>query len=338
MKFLKYLLIIVALLLIGGYFYISSQSDDYDVSRSKLINAPISKVFNTVNDIKTWEKWGPWHDQDPTIKVTYGEKTIGLGASSSWTGKDSPGKMETIKIIPNKTIVQKMQFGDLEPSEIIWNFEEAEGGTKVTWQMKEDKAPFAFKMGAAFMGGWDKMLGTMQEDGLTNMNKVIMETPDNFKLSEVSSIDLSSQKFIGYHVKMKINHEEMTKAFLDNMPKAGMYADKSGLKHGDYLPGAVYTKYDEATQETEFYIGLILNKNLKPAEGMTALNLPSGKGVKISKFGNYGDGDFEAHTAIATYLSANKMEQFYPIWETYPNDPTMVKPADIQTDIYYPVK
>ncbi len=113
---------------------------------------------------------------------------------------------------------------------------------------------------------------------------------------------------------------------------------KNGLKYGEFTPAAAYTKYDEETQETEFYIGLLLHKDLKAGDGMTALNLPAGKGVMVSKFGNYGNGDEAAHIKIAKYLEANKLEQRWPMWELYVNDPTMVKPQDIQTDIYYAVK
>ena len=341
MKFLKYLLVLILVIAIGGIIYIVMQPSSYDIARTKVIKAPVSTVFNTINDLKTWEKWGPWHDEDSTIVVTYGDTSVGVGATSSWTSKDSPGNMKTVNTVPNALIEQKMQFGDFDPSDIIWKFEEAEGGTKVTWQMKEENAPFVFKAASAFTGGWDKMLGTMEENGLNNLEKMILEEEklaNSFRISEVATKDLEAKKFIGYFIKMKINHEEMTNAFTTNMPKAGMYAMKSGLQYGDFTPAAVYTKYDEETQETEFYIGVILHKDLQPGEGMTAVDLPSGKGVMVSKFGNYGNGDEEAHIKIAAYLKANQLEQRWPVWELYVNDPTTVKPQDIQTDIYYPVK
>ncbi|PWG04154.1 SRPBCC family protein [Polaribacter aquimarinus] len=341
MKIFKKLLLFLVVVVVAAIIYASFQPADYDVSRSKIIKAPVSSVFNTVNDLKTWEKWGPWHDEDSTIVVTYGDKTVGVGASDSWTSKDGPGNMKTVKVVPNKLITQKMQFDDYEPSDIIWHFEEVEGGTKLTWQMKETQAPFMFKALAAFMGGWDKFFGGMMETGLGNLDKVVLEEEalaNSFRVSDIKSQNFTTQKFIGYKVQMKINHEEMTKAFQEKMPLAGMYAMKSGLKYGEFTPAAVYTKYDEETQETEFYIGLILKKELKAGEGMTAINLPEGKGVMVSKFGNYGNGDEEAHIKIAKYLTTNKLEQRWPIWETYVNDPTMVKPQDIQTDIFYAVK
>ena len=341
MKLLKRVLVLLVIVLLVGLLYVTMQPSDYDVKRSHVIKAPITQVFNTVNNLKTWEKWGPWHDEDSTIVVTYGEKTIGVGASDSWTGKDGPGNMKTIAVEENKSIHQKIQFGDYEPSDIYWEFKETEAGTEITWRMQETNAPFFFKIFAAFSGGWDGMLGPMETQGLENLDSVILEDMKNnppFRFSEVKPIDLAKKTFIGFYHKIKIDHDEMTKLFMQDMPRAGMYAAKSGLKEGDYTPGSVYTLYDEKSGETEFYVGLLLHKELKPQKGMVALNLKESKGVMISKFGDYGTGDYEAHMAIDAYLKANKLEQAWPIWELYVNDPTTVKPTEIQTNIYYPLK
>jgi hypothetical protein len=58
MKFLKYLLLLVLVVIIGVLLFGAMQPSNYDVSRSKLIKAPVSSVYNTINDLKTWEKWG----------------------------------------------------------------------------------------------------------------------------------------------------------------------------------------------------------------------------------------------------------------------------------------
>ncbi|CAM1343937.1 SRPBCC family protein [Tenacibaculum amylolyticum] len=338
MKILKYTVLFLLAIIVIGLLYVTMQPSNYDVSRSKVINQPISKVFSTVNDLKTWEQWGPWHDQDSTIVVTYGETTVGVGASDSWTSKDGPGAMKTIAVEENKSIQQEMTFGDNEPSEIIWDFEEVTDGTKVTWTMKDDKAPFIFKFFAALSGGWDAMLGPMEEQGLDNLSEVVNNIPDKFRLSEVVVVDTEEKPFIGFPHKMKINHEAMQKAFMESLPKAGMYAVKSGLVLGDYIPAAVFHKWDEKTGETEFHIGLLLNKDIDPAEGMDKMNIAGGKHAKISKYGNYGEGDYEAHTALAKYLEANKIKSKFPIYELYVNDPANVKEIDIQTDIFYPVE
>lgn len=343
MKILKYLLIIILVLLLGGWAYISTQPDSYDVKRTRLIKAPASVIFNNLNDYKNWKEWGPWYKEDPSIEATYPEQTSGIGASYSWTGKDGPGSMKTIALVENKSLEQKLQFDDFEPNDIYWTLEEVEEGTNVTWGMKADKTPFMFKFLAAISGGMDGVFGPMEEEGLENLDHIIMEElvnlpPDtsNFTIGTISESDIEAQTFIGYFLKAKI--VDLPALFQEYMPKAGIYAAEKNMQADEYTPGAIYTKWDEEKGETEFYIGLFLNKKLAAAEGMEEVIIPAGGIVTLSKFGNYGEGDLEAHNNIANFFSNNNLEYGKFVWEMYVNDPTTVKPEKIQTDIYYQVK
>ena len=345
MKKLKYVLFLLFILIVGFLIYVAVQPNSYDVQRSQLIPAPAEVIYANINDIKKWDEWGPWHDEDSTITTTYSENTIGIGAKSSWTSKDGPGNMELVGTVPNKSVDLKMQFGDYTPSDVLWTFEETEGGTNVTWRMKNDDNPFFFKLIGVFYGGMEKMLGEMEENGLNNLSDVVAEEMKNrpvieFRLGDIESIQLEPQKFIGYkqETTTDMDHEAMTKLFMEFMPKAGAYA-MTQLTEDDIIPGSVYTLWDEENNKAAFYIGVLLKKDLAPAQGMTALDLPSGNGLKIAKFGNYGTGDYEAHMAIANHMEENNLEQNgYTVWELYVNDPTQVEPKDIQTDIYYAIK
>lgn len=340
MKTTKYILIFIAFLLVACVGYVAIYPSDYDISRSKTIKAPVGKVFNVVNEMKTWQYWGPWHDEDSTIVVTYGEKTVGVGAFNSWTSKDGPGNMTTVNITPNELIEQKMQFEQFEPSDVIWKFEDLGEETKVTWQMKENKAPLVFKIFAAFTGGWDAMLGPMQEQGLNNLEKYMkleMQVENSFRFTNPKIMSFEGKSFIGFHHKIKIDQKEIEKIFVTDLPKMGLYAMKSGLKYGDFVPGSAYVNWDEEKGEAEFYIGLLLHKKIKPGDGMKEIQLPKGKIIVLSKYGKYGNGDSEAHDAIAKFIMDNQLEKKSPFWELYMNDPTVVKPQQIQTDIFYPV-
>lgn len=344
MKILKYLLLLLLVIIVGVLIYAAVQPNEYDIKRTKLINAPANVIYNNINDLKKWENWGPWHDEDSTIVSTYSKNTVGVGAKSNWTSKDGPGNMELVSTVPNKSVNLKMQFYDYNPTDISWTLEEVDGSTNVTWGMKNTETPFIFKLFSALAGGMDNMLGTMEENGLENLSNVVAEqmknAPIGFKLGDISQAVLPKRKFIGFQQKgsTEMSHEEMTKLFMEFMPKAGAHA-MSKLSHEDFTPGTFYTKWDEETKEAEFYIGVLLKKDLAPAKGMTALDVPAGNSVKIAKYGNYGTGDYEAHVAIGKYMQDNKLEMNgTSVWELYVNDPMEVKPEDIQTDIYYPIK
>jgi effector-binding domain-containing protein len=345
MKILKYVLLLLLVLIVAGAIFVATRPNDYDVVRSKVIKAPIDVVFNNINDYRNWEAWGPWMEEDSTIVVKYNEQTSGVGANYSWTSKDGPGKMKTVSLTQNKSLEQVMQFGDYEPTDVYWTFEEVAEGTKVSWGMKSDKTAFMFKLFAVLGGGMDKMLGDMEEKGLANIEREVLaelkkNPPVTYRLSEVMEHNLPAQKFIGYFQKTTTDAamEDMSKLFMEFMPKAGMYAVTNKLE--SYVPSALYTKWDEETKEAEFYIGLLLPGDAvtPTADGMIVTDLPAGKAVMIAKYGPYGTGDYEAHTAINKYMAGANLTQNGPIWELYVNDPANVKPNDIQTDIYYPVK
>lgn len=337
MKLLKYLLLILLAVVLIGFIYVAMQPSTYKVSRSQVINQPIAKTFSVVNDLKTWEEWGPWHDEDSTIVVTYGEKTIGVGASSTWTSKDGPGNMKTTALETNKSITQELGFGDYEPGGILWDFEEVSDGTKVTWTMTSDNAPFIFKIFSALSGGWDGMLGPMLENGLTNLGNVVKSKPDLYSLSEIKTVDLEDKYFIGYLYKTKIDLSVMQQAYTEGIQKSYTHAMQSGLVEGDFVPAALYHKWDEKNGETEFHAGLFLHKDVAALEGMDKVAMENGKYATISKFGPYGQGDMEAHTALGKYLEAHNCVPKNPILELYVNDPTTVKPEEVQTDIYYAI-
>lgn len=352
MKFLKYALLILAIAIIAFVVLGATQPDDYDVKRTKTVNAPLGMVFNNVNDFKNWEEWGPWYDDDSTIVATYTDKTSGVGAAYSWTSKEGPGNMKTIALKPNTSITQKIQFGDYEPTDVYWTFKETPKGTDVTWGMKADKTPFMFKLFAGLAGGMDNMLGPMLDRGLVKMDSVMQIHKKNspatnlnqgqFKLGNITEITLPAQKFIGYKYNTTTTEamKNMTNYFMDALPKAGQYAASKKLNYGEYKPGATYTLWDEENDKAEFFIGLVLKKDIPPAEGMSAINLPAGKTITLTKYGPYGNGDYQAHTKLNEYIAAKKytIKPGVTTWEIYPNDPAKVKPEAVETAIFYGVK
>jgi len=62
-----------------------------NIVKRKQINAPVEKVFQTLNRMSTWQSWSPWiiSDPDATVDVAADDK------SYSWTGnRTGEGHME----------------------------------------------------------------------------------------------------------------------------------------------------------------------------------------------------------------------------------------------------
>ncbi|MDB4293465.1 GyrI-like domain-containing protein [Maribacter sp.] len=342
MKILKYILLLVLILAVGLAIYAAMQPDAFEVKRTRVLNAPVEVVYNNVSDYKNWEAWLPWKEQDPAMTLSYGDQTQGQGASYSWSGSDGDGSMKMVEAKPNKAIVNEMTFDGMGSSQGLWSFKPVENGTEVTWGMKTEKSAFIMKLISALNGGYDNMMGPMFERGLEKLDSIVQiqakdYTPaSSWSMGNVTKKPMEAQTFIGYpHLS---NTEEAMQLFQTSMPKAGMYAANKGLQPDEYMPSAIYNNWDMETGEVDFVIGLFLKKDLAPAEGMKKISLPKGEVIMVSKFGDYGVGDEEAHMAIAKFMKENNLSAAGPVYEKYVNDPTEVPASEIQTDIYYPVK
>ena len=143
------------------------------MERQIVINAPVQSVFEEVNDFKNWEKWSPFSASDPTMKMNYGEKTVGSGASYSWEGETTgTGAQYIIESVPYEKIETKIEFQD-SGSESIgfghWTFKEIPEGVEVTWGFSSSATSYFEKYFGALI---DPFLGGTFEQGLESLKKV----------------------------------------------------------------------------------------------------------------------------------------------------------------------
>ena len=345
MKILKYILLFLLVVIIGLAIYAAVQPSSYEVTRSRVIDAPTELVYNNISDFKNWESWGPWLEEDPTMTFEYSDLTKGEGASYSWNGKDGTGSQKMVSAIPYESITNELSFDGMGTSTGYWKFTPGPEGTEVTWGMKADEVPYIFKFFGAISGGYDAMMGPMFERGLERLDSVmVLETEAYEKLAstwsmgEISKKTINAKNFIGYAHSAKADHDVMTKLFQESMPKVGEYAVNQGLEYGQFTPGAIYTKWDEETGDVDLIIGVFSDTAITPGEDMQSMNLPKGEVVTVSKFGDYGLGGAEVHEAIMAFMENNNLTMTGITYELYVNDPTEVTPDKIQTDIFYPIK
>jgi len=173
MRFIKaaavVLIILIVTVAIIGLFLPAK----YSVERSIVINAAPEKVHKYVGDLKKWDEWAPWKEEDPSIVVTLGEKTSGAGASQSWVGDSGTGALTITESSPDNGIKYDLLFdgGTYECRGSVMYYRLPDGNTRVTWDMSGD-------MGKSLTSGYfallmDTMVGNMFEKGLKNLKKVV---------------------------------------------------------------------------------------------------------------------------------------------------------------------
>lgn len=340
MKILKYLFFLILIIIIGSAIYFGTKDGNYDIQDSKVIKAPPEVVFNKVNDYKSWEKWGPWKKEDPSMTFTYAERTSGEGASYSWDGKMS-GSMTTTKVIPNKEIEQDLTLntpaGERNPK-VYWNFEEVEGGTKVTWGMKGehtliDKAYYSLS-GFDF----DTSMHQMNEEGLEGIAEEVAEDMKQYSIN----VDGVTQYGGGYYMyttsvsKISGIGEKMA-------PMMGQVADfitKNNLNMAG-MPFTIYNEVDNDNGTVIFSTCVPVKEQVITPEGSPVVCgfMEPVKAVKISLKGNY-EHLPEAYTAGRQYIDKNghQIDPERKMFEVYVTDPGEVpNPAKWLTEVYIPI-
>ncbi|RDK84745.1 SRPBCC family protein [Marinirhabdus gelatinilytica] len=344
MKILKYLFFLILIFLIGGAIYFATKDGSYDVARTKTINAPAEVVYNNVKDFKTWQNWGPWMAEDENIEINYAEKTQGEGASYSWKSDVmGDGSMKTTRVIPNKEMEQKIVFntplGDSE-SDVYWKFEEGEepSTTKVTWGMKGELS-FMDKVFMSFQeGDFETSLSSMYDQGLENLDQVVMEEMKKFEIS----VDGIAQHGGGYYMYNTIS------------AKMGDIGAKMGAMMGQVMgymqsnniamtgkPFALYNQIDEANGTVIFSAGIPVRDRVITPEGSTVVSgyMEPVSALKTTLKGGY-DNIPAAYAKAQEYMQQNGLTP-HPtakMFEVYVTDPNEVpNPANYVTEIYMPV-
>lgn len=136
-------IILVLLILIGLFLIVASfQPNDFKISRSTLVMAPVDKIFPQVNDLKAFDKWNPFMEADPQAKVTYEGPNSGIEMSSTWSGNNQigAGKNTIVESRSNQLVGMRLDFERpmKNTANVQFTLEPQAQGTLVTWNMIGD--------------------------------------------------------------------------------------------------------------------------------------------------------------------------------------------------------
>lgn len=334
MRIVKYILLLVLLAVIGLTVYVATQESEFEVEKSKVINAQKSVVFDYVNDYKNWEDFGSWKDEDPNMTFTYPDNTIGVGAFYSWKGKSGDGKTETIFISENDSISQKVTFSGNEGKAYL-TFKDTVGGTKVTWHSK-GKLDFMSKVYAVFKGGSEKMMGSIYEKTLAKLDKVVSFEINTFDIK----VDGISQKTGGYYLQQQVTSKatDVQKNVSRILPTMLKFFKDNGLSLTG-KPFILYKSNDGAT--VSFAVCLPMAEEIYTSDGSdyTSGKLETFQAVKTTLKGDYSHGK-EAWGKTRAYIKKNNLAENKSgsYLEVYNVSASEVKnPSKWITEIYVPV-
>ena len=164
---------IVAVAGVGLAIWASTLPAGYDITRSVVIDADPALVREYAGDLARWDEWTPWKEIDPTIEVTLGEKTRGVGAHQSWTGESGSGELTIIDDDPASGIQYALAFDEgsfTSHGELGWA--PVDGGTRVTWRMWGEAPGLVARLFFHFLSMEDRV-GRDFDRGLEKLRQVV---------------------------------------------------------------------------------------------------------------------------------------------------------------------
>ena len=327
----------MALFVIGA-IYLATLDGSYDVAKTKLIEADPIVVFNDLNDYRNWKEWGPWYEQDSTIRVQYADHTVGEGGAYTWTSDvEGGGRMKTLKVQKPERLDQEMvfetPFGDMA-SEVYWILNKVETGTELTWGIKGE-LPFFSRFMAS---GMTEQLGPMQERGLELFDKNLQKKLKVYSIDSVGVVDFSGGFYLYVSTSSKINQIGVkSEGMMDHISK--FVQDNRIRLTGS--PFTLYHKFDQENGTSMFSIAYPIAERIvtQDSDILTGY-MERGTYFKTILTGAYTNLQEAWEKAMfdAENLKEYALEESGESFEIYVNNQENTpNPAQLVTEIYVPV-
>ena len=336
MKYLKYLGFFLLAVVIILSIYVAVSEGNYNIKRSRVIKAPVEVVFENVNDFKNWENWSPWFEMDPTIVTSYPDTTSGVGASYSWKGKDGSGSMKTISAIPNKEIIQQVDFNSDSKPEVYWNFTKVDLGTEVTWGMR-GKNSFGEKFYWLFKGGIEKNTIPIYDRGLELLEKHILKELEKHSFETKGAVDYGGGFYLYQTVSCKI--QDIEQKMNEMFPIIEAYMAKNNIVASG-KPFTLNHKWDEVNNTAMFSACIPVKERVITTGDVLTGYLNPQKTFKTIFKGDYKFAN-DAWEAAYNGLAAQGFSEIvgaepFEIYMVGPRE--TANPAKWVTEIYIPIK
>lgn len=339
MKILKYLFLLALLSLVALTVFVATQKGVFTVERSKVINSPRTTVYNYINDFRNYEDFESWALEDSSIKMTFPNKTIGNGATFYWTGSDEvSGNSITLKTKDGESINQKMKYDGTE-ADVNWTLKDTLAGkTKLTWKAKGTMS-FLFKIYTALHGGSDKVIGTIYEKSLVNIDKNLDYETKTYAIKVNGVVRKTETPYIKQTFTSEI--QKVNKNARVVIPKLIHFSETNGLSTNG-KPFIIYHTYDTAKGLAKISICLPINKEISISSGSDILSgtLNEFEGVKTTLTGDYSHTP-EAIAKTTAYINNQKImpDLGWSHLEILTVSKLDVKsPSKLMTEIYFPTK
>lgn len=176
MKILKYILIVVAILIVIPLVVALFVKKEYRVERVVVINQPKDVVYDYVKLLKNQNEFSKWANMDPNMDKSFTGTDGNVGFVSAWESKDKhvgKGEQEIIKITDDRIDYELRFLEPMESTEYAYlTFQQlSDNETQVLWGFN-GKMPYPSNIMFLFMN-FEKMIGDDLATGLSNLKAIL---------------------------------------------------------------------------------------------------------------------------------------------------------------------
>jgi hypothetical protein len=178
LKVLLVLVVLVALAVGGIYVYGTTLESKPHIERSIVIEADVDDIHSQVGDLRKWDDWGPWREQDPDMTYTYTDSTTEKGSKMSWDMKDGSGSVKFTKVDPEKGVEYIFTWENWTPTTGGVKYEpQGDGKVKVTWYFDADYSGDV--LSRLFIKAGKGDMEKMFDKGLANLKNKVENPPES---------------------------------------------------------------------------------------------------------------------------------------------------------------
>lgn len=303
-----------------------------NINRSVVVNAPIEKIFSSLNDFNHWPKWSPWLIMEPNTKVTVRDDA----KYYEWQGgRVGEGNMTILSETENESIDYDLVF--LKPwksqAKVSFYLKPVNDGVQVTWTMDSSLPFFMFWMKKQM----EAFVGMDYERGLRMLKEYLEKGEIDSKLEFNGISNFPGTHYVGITTTCSMD------AMGDNMMADFGKLMEYGQANQDSATGqafSIYHKWDMVKQTAEYTACIgVKNKAENLSGNLKAGEIPATKTYALRHVGNYEHMGNAWSTLYAMQRGKEfKMAKGIHPFEMYMNSPEDTAPKDLITDIHFAVK
>ncbi len=304
------------------------------IERTVVVNQKPEVVKAQLVDFKFMnEKWSPWSEKDPNMKITYTGEVGKPGYKYDWDGNPDSVGSGTMEFagISGDSIKQKLIFKGWGASNVYLIATPEGEGTKVTWKMVMPMG-FIWRGMGMFMDS-EKMMGRDFNNGIAKMKTALESLAPATANYEVKELKWDAKTYYG--IKTNTTFDKLAAFFGESYGKIGAAIGKAKAQPIG-APKAIYWSFNEKTMVTDVAAVMEFANGTKIAD-LEKWEVPASKVLLIEYYGAY-DKSAAAHYAMDAYMKEKGLTQNI-VLEEYVTDPMNEKDtAKWLTNIIYVLK